>query len=218
MRSVSATTEELVKTLSIPNGWHRDTASRLLYERQDKSAIPLLEQLLSSREETRSLARLHALHALEGLHALKPEHLLTALSDPNEHVRQHAIKLCDDALQSNHALPALVAKLSAMVEDPSLIVRYQLAFTLGYLHNADLPAHLAKIAARDAADPWVAAAVLNSIGDKAVDLFRMLNAPALRRRPHRVMAPRWRDDRRAALVTRSPPSWKSPANKKTSPA
>src|SRR5262249_47532279 len=32
----SATTAELVATLANPNGWHRDTASRLLYERQDK--------------------------------------------------------------------------------------------------------------------------------------------------------------------------------------
>src|SRR3984957_6827961 len=39
------TTKELVATLASPEGWHRDTASRLLYERQDKSAILALRKL-----------------------------------------------------------------------------------------------------------------------------------------------------------------------------
>ena len=34
-----ATTAELVALLEHPNGWHRDTASRLLYQRQDRSAV-----------------------------------------------------------------------------------------------------------------------------------------------------------------------------------
>src|ERR1051325_4727549 len=38
-----ASTQELVATLENPNGGHRDTASRLLYERQDKPAVPPLE-------------------------------------------------------------------------------------------------------------------------------------------------------------------------------
>jgi hypothetical protein len=41
MRGVGrATTAELVALLEHPNGWHRDTASRLLYQRQDRDAIP----------------------------------------------------------------------------------------------------------------------------------------------------------------------------------
>ena len=32
----TASTAELVATLEHPNGWHRDTAARLLYERQDR--------------------------------------------------------------------------------------------------------------------------------------------------------------------------------------
>jgi hypothetical protein len=37
-----ASTKELVALLEHPNGWHRDTAARLLYERQDKTAVALL--------------------------------------------------------------------------------------------------------------------------------------------------------------------------------
>ena len=48
-----AGTAELVATLEHPNGWHRDTASRLLYERQDKSAVSL--RSCSARDWQRNL-------------------------------------------------------------------------------------------------------------------------------------------------------------------
>jgi putative membrane-bound dehydrogenase-like protein len=178
VRLGEASIEELVKALAHPNGWHRDTVARLLFERQDKSAVPLLEKLLESQGP--ALGRLHALYALEGLGALKQEHLLAAMSDENEHVRRHAVQLSEAFVAQKESSPALVKKLAERVSDPSQIVRYQLAFTLGYLRDAELPARLAKIAAKDGEDAWVAAAVLNSIGDRAIDLFRQLNEPALR--------------------------------------
>jgi putative membrane-bound dehydrogenase-like protein len=63
-----ASTEELVKTLAHENGWHRDGAARLLYERHDKAAVPLLEKMVS--ESPSALGRLHALCALEGFDAV----------------------------------------------------------------------------------------------------------------------------------------------------
>src|SRR6185295_8361362 len=59
-----ATTKELVARLERPNGWSRDTAARLLFERQDRTAVPILETLLKSSAS--SLARMHALYALDG--------------------------------------------------------------------------------------------------------------------------------------------------------
>ena len=38
-----ASTGELVKLLAHTNGWRRDTASRLLYQRQDKAAVAPLK-------------------------------------------------------------------------------------------------------------------------------------------------------------------------------
>lgn len=183
-----ASIEELVKCLSHPNGWHRDTAARLIYEKQDNSAVRLLEALLGSHgakpqaadERTAALGRVYALYALEGLSALTPEHLLTAMDDANEHVRVHAIKLSERFLAGKDAPAALVKKLGDMIADPSMIVRYQLAFTLGYVRDGGLSARLAKIAAKDGGDSWVSAAVLNSAGDRAIELFRMLNEPGLR--------------------------------------
>ncbi|HVV74121.1 MAG TPA: PVC-type heme-binding CxxCH protein, partial [Verrucomicrobiae bacterium] len=61
------TTEQLVSLLESLNGWCRDTASRLIYERQDQSAVPWLAKL--HRQSESPLGRLHALHALAGLGA-----------------------------------------------------------------------------------------------------------------------------------------------------
>src|SRR5205823_7910686 len=79
LRLGKASTKELVATLENPNGWHRDTASRLIYERQDKSAVAPLAHLLSASKFP--LARLHALHALDGLGVLTESVILTALYD-----------------------------------------------------------------------------------------------------------------------------------------
>ena len=88
-----ASTADIVKTLEHPNGWHRDTAARLLYEKQDKSAIPLLEKLVN--ESTLAVAKLHGLGALEGLGALSLATLSTALRDTNDPVKERACLLVE---------------------------------------------------------------------------------------------------------------------------
>lgn len=60
-------TRELVEQLSNSNRWWRLTAQRLLLERQDSSAVPLLRD--SAIQGNKPQARLHAFYALEGLSA-----------------------------------------------------------------------------------------------------------------------------------------------------
>ena len=63
-----ATTAVLVALLEHPNGWHRDTASRLLYQRQDRGRN---RAAAAARRAIQSpLARTHALYALAGLGVL----------------------------------------------------------------------------------------------------------------------------------------------------
>ena len=136
-----AGTSELVATLENPNGWHRDTAARLLYERQAKAAVPLLVKLIEKSKSP--LARMHALHALDGLGALKEALVLTALNDSDAAVREHAIKLSEKLF--SHGVPSakLLAKLEELADDPAIRVRYQLAFTLGEVKG---PARIAPLA------------------------------------------------------------------------
>jgi putative membrane-bound dehydrogenase-like protein len=58
-------TSELCETLGHPNGWHRETASQILIERQDIQAIPLCRKILTGSQEP--FAKLHALSVLASL-------------------------------------------------------------------------------------------------------------------------------------------------------
>jgi hypothetical protein len=56
---------ELVASLDNPNGWQRDTAQRLLVERQDKQSVKPLERLMVKSANPK--ARIQALCALDGI-------------------------------------------------------------------------------------------------------------------------------------------------------
>ena len=85
---------ELVAELNSPNSWNRETAQRLIWERQDKSAVGPLHELIKSPMST-PLGRLHALYCLTGLQSLTTDDLLVALKDQHPGVREHAVKLSD---------------------------------------------------------------------------------------------------------------------------
>ncbi len=128
-----ASTAELVKTLEHPNGWHRDTAARLLYERQDKSAAPLLEKLVGESKEP--LAKIHALAALDGIGSLSEESVLMALADRDPFVRERGVMLAEVLLTRlvlvrGAVSERLPAKLAVLADDPDARVRFQLAFTI----------------------------------------------------------------------------------------
>ena len=169
----SASTAELVATLQNRNGWHRDTAARLLYERQDPAAVPLLEKLVAN--STFALARLHALYVLKGMNALTEEQVLKCLADPDAGVRQHAVKLSEQFLHADAGSPRLLAKLGSLAQDTSIQVRYQLAFTLGEVSGPVKTAALAALARRDEQSSWNRAAILSSLAEGAGELFAELS-------------------------------------------
>ncbi len=171
-----ATTAELVATLENPNGWHRETASRLLFERQDKSAVPLLEKLLGKYKF--GPARMHALYALDGLDSLTEAHILRSLKDSDPWVRVHAIRLSEKFFKDGAASPALWSRLSELGTDEDSNVRYQLAFTLGELKQPERLPTLAQIATHDAESSWVRAAVLSSLAEGSGEIFTALASNA----------------------------------------
>jgi putative heme-binding domain-containing protein len=173
-----ATTAELVALLEHPNGWHRETAARLLYERQDKLAVGPLERLLMRSDFP--LARLRALSALDGLGALSADLLVKAMNDADPFVRQSAVRLSESLLhQESPASPALLAKVLSLARDPSALVRYQLAFTLGEMPAADRINALTEILRQDAESSWTRIALLNSLTQGRGQAFTAIteNAP-----------------------------------------
>lgn len=163
-----ASTGELVALLAHDNSWHRETASRLLYERADPAAVPLLATLL--RESESPLGRLHALYALRGAHHLTAELLSAALSDPQAMVRAHAVKLAEPFLRA----AGMAERLSKLTEDPELSVRYQLAFTAGALPEGRRREVLQTLLRRDGGESWVRVAVLSSLAEGAGALLGSL--------------------------------------------
>ena len=115
-----------MKQLENPNGWNRETAHRLLLERQDRSAAPLLADLV--RQSPKPQARLQALWTLQGIGALEPELVMSALRDPEPHIREHALRLAEEFLPQHKAIAEAVPALQS---DPEARVRFQLALTLG---------------------------------------------------------------------------------------
>jgi len=168
-----ASTAELVALLDHRNGWHRDTALRLLFERQDDAAVPGLERLAA--EAALPEGRLHALYALAGLGRLEPAVLLTALADPHPRLREHAVRLAE-RLPDDDRIRAAVLPL---VADDDARVRYQLAFSLGeFPPGPDRNAALARLAVRDGGGVYPRAAILSSLRHGAGDVLERVAAAA----------------------------------------
>src|SRR5687767_4381962 len=123
-----AATVELVNTLEHENGWHRDTASRLLYERQDKSAVPLLAKLV--RDGKSPLAKHHALGVLDGLGALDEGTAIAAVGDSDPRVRERGIVMAEKLSVKGALSSGLAEKLAMLADDADERVRFQLAFTV----------------------------------------------------------------------------------------
>lgn len=179
----AASTAELVELLAHPNVWHRETAHRLLFERQADCA----ELLRELRNKTSNpLARLHVLWSLHGLGKLSELDLQAALNDSAPEVREHAVLLSEEYLL-DHAGSNLTRQLLAMADDEDRGVRFQTAFTLGSIDDPRRIEKLEAIARRDAEDPWVSVAVLSSAAELAPTLLaRLLADHDFRSDPQRV--------------------------------
>lgn len=161
--------EALVELLENPNGWHRDTAARLIVERREPDTAELLIKL--ARESGSTQARLLALSALQTLGVIDDGLLRSALEDVSPQVRQRAIRLAE----STSAEPSrLLEDLLERASDPNLQVRFQLAFTLGEFHGPGRNAVLAQLAKDDADSAWMLMAVQSSVASEAGDLFARL--------------------------------------------
>jgi mono/diheme cytochrome c family protein/glucose/arabinose dehydrogenase len=165
-----STPEELIKLLAHPNGWHRDTAQRLLVERGEKSAAPALNQLASSASDYRT--KLHALWTLDGLGELDAALVEKSLADKHADVRASAIRLSERWLvQSGHPLQAAVLKMSG---DPSWTVRRQLAASLGMLPPEARIAPLAAMLQKYGTDAITVDAAISGLAGQEAEMLQQL--------------------------------------------
>ena len=117
-RLLDSTPAELAVTLAHPNGWHRDTAQKLLVLKQDRSIAPTLIEMMRKHESP--LARMHALWTLEGLGSLTPDIVSSALKDASPQMRRAAIRASESIMD-----PALQSSVMALAKDadPSVVIQ-----------------------------------------------------------------------------------------------
>ena len=156
--------------LADPDAWWRETAQRLLVERQDRSVASSLKAMVAARPS--ATGRLHALWTLDLLSSLDAGSLKLGLADPEPRVREAAIRLAEIRLKSEQGL---FEKTLALVGDADPMVRFQLGFSLGEVKDDPRAlAALASIATRDTESPWTRTAILSSISGRELALLDTL--------------------------------------------
>jgi putative membrane-bound dehydrogenase-like protein len=181
-----ASTAELVDLLDDPSGWWRETAQRLLVERNDARAIPLLKEFAHTAKS--ALGRVHACWTLDTLGSLSDVDLLPAFTAKEPEVREQAAKLAEGKLSAGSSL---VAPLLALARDPDPMVRFQTAIALGDLKDDRALDALADIVERDASDRWTRAAVLSALAHRSSQLIDRLAARGFLKRSE---APIWLEE------------------------
>jgi putative membrane-bound dehydrogenase-like protein len=167
-RLSEASPRELAGLLGHPNAWWRATAQRLLVERADPASVaPLLAALAAVSQP---VGRLHALWTLAGLDALDGAIVNRMAVDPHPGLREHALRLA--AAVERHGRKRLLStdRLASMAGDPAIRVRLQVVLALGDRCQAN-PAALdamARVAARDAANPWIRLAITSGLAESAL--------------------------------------------------
>jgi len=164
--SNAPSTEELLAVLDSANGWARDTAFRLLVERNDAAIVPRLKEGLGSTHVPGAAARVHLL-AVFG--ALDEENLLRLLSLDSPRLRQLALKHGEALFPKSVRLREAAY---AAADDPDVHVRYQAALAMGACggevggesirKRLRAVTTLAKLARQDAGDAWFRAAIQTS--------------------------------------------------------
>lgn len=148
---------ELVRCLHHSNGWWRDTAQRLLIERRERRAAPLLADAV--RRGKLPQERAQALWTLHGLNELSDDLLGEAVKGPHPQVREQAVRLCADRLIRS---PALLAAIFPLAQDQSMRIRFQMAVAAARMPEKERADLLAELAQRDVADPWMRVALLSN--------------------------------------------------------
>ncbi len=151
--------EALCKALQQPNAWTRDTAHRLLIEKEDPAIAGPLHDVLGNAILPQTKA--HAMHLLQAFQELEDEEMIAGMKDPSPDLRETAVHLAWWRVLGS---AEIVDQLIALASDPEANVRFAAALALGDAEDPRVPEALAAIAAKGIDDEWTRAAVLSSAG------------------------------------------------------
>jgi putative membrane-bound dehydrogenase-like protein len=159
---------DLAGVIEHPNAWHRETAARLLFERQDKSIAVKLDRIARSRSKSAAV-RMHALSLLNALHAVSDDLLVSLAADTDEQVIDYAMCMAETRLQSSRAL-------CASINSGRSGISFQIALSLGELDlsqdgNSGGLNKLAALLVEHPENEWYRRAALSSATNSGLLLF-----------------------------------------------
>ncbi|WP_273567638.1 DUF7133 domain-containing protein [Maribacter halichondriae] len=161
--------KSLVKALGSKNQWTRNTAQRLIVINKMVNTVDLLiEQVKNTKN---SLARLHGLWALQGLGKLKTPELKRALQDSVAEIRENAIKVAEERLNSNLEL---ADEIMILLRDSNPRVRMQASLTMSTLNEENyfakkekLGSIMSDVISNEDNDIWAVRAIASSLQRQA---------------------------------------------------
>jgi putative membrane-bound dehydrogenase-like protein len=162
-----ATVPQLCAAILDRDGWHRDSAHRLLLERADPEARAALSTIVTDPASP-AASVVHALRLLEALGGLTDDLVRRSLNHRSPGVRENALQLAEARLRDQ---PSWLDEVLALADDRDPHVRFQAAIALGSARTSagdhdPVPGALARIAARDGHDRWLRAAVFSSLSGR----------------------------------------------------
>ncbi|MET2986115.1 DUF7133 domain-containing protein [Aureibaculum conchae] len=170
----SLSTDELIGLLKSDNGWLRDRAQQIIIYKNDKKAIPLLNQLVMEVEYP--LAQVHALYVLEGLNALDIETLIAVAKNGNEEVGAHTIILLESFVKKENS--EIISNLfKELVGKNSMTIDFYISSTLGVWANIDkeqfIP-NMKSLSVKYKDHKFFQEALVSGLSTKSIDLQRNL--------------------------------------------
>lgn len=147
-----ASDDELIDLLGSANVYHRETAQRLLQERNSDDARPRLHELVLAAD-TPHKQRMHALFSLVGADQLEPAFHLDLLRHENPVVRAWAVRAAGNARNDNPA--EVVARLRELAADPEPDVLLQIAIAAVKIDALDTADLLAEVLVQAGDDPLI---------------------------------------------------------------
>jgi putative heme-binding domain-containing protein len=163
----AASTKELVALLDHRNSWHRETAARLLGERQEQSSAQDLRDLTKSKNP---VTRVQARYALIVLNAWTVNDALAAFREPNVEAMIHTLRQA-----SNHVNnPGIAGQLGSVIFTSREIRERREALAICGPELSILPFMMRKDIS-EYSDPLMRLAFLANIGDRSASLFAALS-------------------------------------------
>jgi putative heme-binding domain-containing protein len=179
---------QLVERLKSPNIYYRETAQRLLAERNSADARPLLEKLVLDSTAPHK-ARMHALWSLIGAGPLDKEFHLKLFKDADPTIRAWAVRAMGNQAKIAEKLgPAIERQLIALGGDSSPDVQLQIAIAAVKLNPGNPAGELLDVLARAGKDPLIPAVVWQNLSPLLEDhadeiLKKVAENEELRRSP-----------------------------------